>query len=649
MLLGVDYYPEQWPENLMDEDINRMVELGVNTVRIGEFAWHLMEKQEGNYDFSFFDKVIKKLKKKNIKVIFGTPTATMPAWLVKKHPDILSKDIDGIYRSFGGRRQYCFNSDIYKEYTKKIVARLVQHYKDEENIIAWQIDNEFGHEGSDMCYCEKCLNKFREFLKEKYKTIDNLNNTWGTVFWGQTYNDFNEIPLPLKTITVHNPALQLDYARFRSKSIEDYASLQVNLIKKYGNEEQIITTNLAGGVFDKHFHHDKVVEKMDIVSYDNYPVWGGLREPIPPFAIAAYHDFMRGLKEKNFWIVEELMGAQGHNVIGYLPRPNQAKMWSYQAMAHGCEGLLYFRWRAATFGAEEFCYGILDHDNKNGRKFYEVQSFFNEIKQHEELIKTNIKAEIAALYDYENIWSFNIQPQSSAFNYFHELLRLYEPFYRLNTHIDVIPSSRDFSKYKIILMPVMMIKDDDLIERLEAFVKSGGTLIMSFRAGIKNRNNNINFGEVLPCGYDKLAGIEIHEVESLQTNQYVAIKGEEEFKGKTASVETWRDIISPTGAKALYTYDDKFYKGKACITENNYGKGKVYYIGAGAPLEILQPIVENEVKKQNIDCVDTPLGVEAYKRVVNDKEYLFIMNHTEDTQKFKGIELEPYESKILEY
>jgi len=189
MYLGVDYYPEHWDIGMMDSDLTRMKEMGVNTIRIGEFAWHMMENEEGKYNFNFFDNVIRKAKKYGFKVIFGTPTATFPAWLSNTHPSILSEDIDGNKRVFGGRRQYCFNSNIYRQYSTKIVGKLISHYKEEEAIVAWQIDNEFGHEGSDFCYCEQCHIAFQKFLEDKYKTIEKLNDTYGTIFWGQTYND----------------------------------------------------------------------------------------------------------------------------------------------------------------------------------------------------------------------------------------------------------------------------------------------------------------------------------------------------------------------------------------------------------------------------------------------------------------------------
>lgn len=257
-----------------------------------------------------------------------------------------------------------------------------------------------------MCYCEECQSKFLEFLKYKYKDIENLNKTYGTIFWGQTYNDFSEIPLPKPTITTHNPSLRLDWARFRSYSIKGYGKIQIDLVKQLKGNHQQITHNFFGGFFEKAYDQNALSEHLDFVSYDNYPVWGGLREPLKPGHIAMTLDYVRGLKNENFWIVEELMGAQGHNIIGYLPRPNQAKMWVYQAIAHGCENMLFFRWRGMTRGAEQFCFGIIDHDNEEGRKYEEVKSFMKDIDHYEDIIKSEIKSDIAILYDYDNIWSW---------------------------------------------------------------------------------------------------------------------------------------------------------------------------------------------------------------------------------------------------
>jgi beta-galactosidase len=525
MYLGVDYYPEHWPKDMIEQDIEGIKGLGANIVRIGEFAWYLMEKEDGEFDFSFFDEVIERLKTQGIKVMFGTPTATFPAWLAKKYPSILSKDENGHTRVFGGRRQYCFNSKVYREYSARITRKLVEHYKAEEAIIAWQIDNEFGHEGSDMCYCEQCHGEFQSFLEKKYQTIDNLNETYGTVFWGQTYNDFSEIPMPMKTITTHNPTLELDWARFRSFSLNRYTHEQTRIVKELKGSHQLVTTNVSGGFFDKWFDHEENLKLMEFVSYDNYPVWGGLTEPVAPAETAMSHDFNRGLLGKNFWIVEELMGAQGHDVIGYLPRPNQAKMWTYQAFAHGCTDLLYFRWRGMTKGAEQFCYGVVNQDNNYGRKYKEVQTVFGDIQQYEDVLQSEIQSVIAVLYDYDNIWSWRFQTQSAGFDFTNELLRLYTPFYKQNVNMDVIPVTRDFSKYKVLLVPALQIIDKELGERFEKFVESGGTVVFSFRTGIKDKNNNIHFKETLPGHVRDIAGIKIHEIESLASTNDVSIVG----------------------------------------------------------------------------------------------------------------------------
>ncbi|MBB6215252.1 beta-galactosidase [Anaerosolibacter carboniphilus] len=647
MYLGVDYYPEHWDIEMMDDDMGRMVEMGANIIRIGEFAWHLMEREEGKYDFSFFDHVIEKAKGYGLKVMFGTPTATFPAWLAKKHPSILSQDEYGRTRVFGGRRQYCYNSEVYREYTKKIVDRLVTHYKDEEAIVAWQIDNEFGHEGSDQCYCDQCRQSFQSFLKKKYQDIDRLNEIYGTIFWGQTYNDFAEIPMPQPTITTHNPTLQLDWARFRSYTINDYGKLQIDLVRSLKGSHQEITHNFYGGFFEKAYDQNTMSENLDFVSYDNYPVWGGLKEPIKPAHIAMTHDYIRGLKNKNYWIVEELMGAQGHNVIGYLPRPNQAKMWAYQAIAHGCENMLFFRWRGMTRGAEQFCLGIIDQDNEDGRKYREVQSFMNDISHYETIIKSEIRADIAVLYDFDNIWSWYHQQQSSAFCFTDELMRLYAPFYALNAHLDVISTRKDFSGYKVLLVPVMQIIDEGLGQRLEAFIQNGGTIVFSFRAGIKDRNNNIHFGEIFPCKIRQLAGIRVKEAESLQSDQIVEIIGEGIHEGKSGTCTVWRDLIVPEAAEVLYRYNDKFYNENACVTENQYGSGKVFYIGGGVNVEILGDMARSIVMDNDIQFIDSPPGLEVYMRKCNEERWLFINNHTDEEIMYEGMKFEPYESRIV--
>ncbi|MDO4925417.1 MAG: beta-galactosidase [Turicibacter sp.] len=648
MFLGVDYYPEHWNEDMLEEDLNNIIELGSNVIRIGEFAWHMMESKEGKFDFSYFDHVINGAKKKELKVIFGTPTATMPAWLAKKHPDVLGEFEDNTKRVFGGRRQYCFNSKTYYKYSETIIRELANHFKEEEAIVAWQIDNEFGHEGSDVCYCNECKKTFREYLRKTYNNdIDKLNEIWGTRFWSQTYNDFEEIPIPAKTITTHNPSLRMEWERFRSLSVENYAKFQVEILKEILGEDSVIIHDFSGGYFDKSFDFSKVAKHIDVVAYNNYPVWGGQKEPIPPHEIACGLDFMRGAKRQNFWITEAIMGAQGHDVIGYLPRPNQAKMWSYQAMAHGCNSLMYFRYRGATKGAEQYCYGIIDQDNRKRRKFYEVQDFFKDMKENEHIINSEIKSEVAVIYDYESMASFRIQRQSFLMDYKKEVYRLYRPFYENNINIDVIPSYVEFSDYKVLLIPTMIVFKPEVQEKIKEFVKNGGKVVFSFRTAVKDYYNNLTLGELNPSFYNELIGGFVEEVESLQEGQDVKVKGRDEFTGIEGSGTVFRDMLKTTTAESLFMYDDEFFNELSAITLNKYGDGEVYYIGTGVDNDIMNIIAKKVLSEANIEVIESEDGIEVVKRKVNNEEYYFIMNHTALTKEFNGICLSAYESKII--
>jgi beta-galactosidase len=418
-------------------------------------------------------------------------------------------------------------------------------------------------------------------------------------------------------------------------------------VKKLKGEHQSITHNFAGGFFEKHFDPNDMAKDMDFVSYDNYPVWGGLIEPLTPAEIAMNNDYIRGLKDKNYWIMEELMGSQGHTVIGYLPRPKQAQMWSYQAMAHGCKNLLYFRWRSMNKGAEQFCLGIVDHDNTEGRKYQEVKEFFNDISKYEDVINSDINSEIAVLYSFNNIWSWENQPQSTGFNFVNEILRLYTPFYKKNAHIDVIDTSKDISKYKVVVVPVMQIIDEKLSKKLEKFTLNGGTVIFSYRTGIKDDNNNMYFGKVIPCNVRELCGIEIKEIESLQQTQEVKIIGVGKYKDNVGICEIWRDLIIPKGAEVLAKYNDQFYKENACITVNNYGSGKAYYIGGGVSKNMLEPIVNEIIINNGIEYFESEDGIEVYKRQINSKNYLFVINHSSMQKEYSGELLEGYSSKII--
>lgn len=646
MWLGVDYYPEQWDPALMDVDMDTIREMGGNVIRIGEFSWHMMEKTEGSYDFSFFDRVIAKAREKDLKVILGTPTATIPAWLAKKHPSILSQFENGQRRAFGGRHVCCYNSPELYEYSEKIIRALVGHYRGEKQIIAWQIDNEIGHEGSDLCWCPQCQRAFQRYLEEKFGgDIDRLNDTYGTTFWSQEYNGFDEIPLPARTITTHNPALRLDWERFRSKSIVDFMDFQAGLVRELDRSAVVIHDFPAGGL-DKHVSYADVAKSLDIAAYNNYPVWGGLKEPIPPHEIAFGLDYIRGLKGKSFWITEAIMGAQGHDVTGFLPRPNQAKMWSYQGMAHGCTSMLYFRYRGAAKGAEQFCYGVIDADNVKGRKFREVQSFFRDISRYARELEAPIHSDVAIVYDYDSLASLRIQRQSVLLDCQGEMKKLYKAFYDVNVPVDVIPSGADFSRYKVVLLPQMMIARPELQARTEQFVQNGGTLVLTYRSAIKDTDNNIPFGRTAPVGWTELAGVRIVETESLQETDAFPLTGEGSFAGRDGRGGIFRDMLSVQDAEILYRYGDPFYREYAAVTRKKTGGGTVYYLGCGTDGAVTAGLMVAIMADSGIETLPSDSGVEVVRRGAGGQTLLMYINHNSHTARAGHVTLEPFQCRM---
>ena len=647
MWLGVDYYPEQWDTSLMEQDLDTIVELGCNVIRIAEFSWHLMEKQEGQYDFSFFDRVIEKAKERKLKVIMGTPTATIPAWLAKKHPDILSEFEGGKKRAFGGRHVYCFNSPHMYAYSEKIIRELVEHYKDEESIVAWQIDNEIGHEGSDVCYCENCQKAFQTYLSKKFAgDMDALNETYGTTFWSQEYNTFDEIPTPSETITTHNPALRQDWERFRSQSIVDFMAFQAKLIKEIA-PEAVVMHDFPGGGLGKHVDYSKVAKTLDQAAYNNYPVWGGQKEPIAPHEIAFALDYIRGLKGENFWITEAIMGAQGHDVTGFLPRPNQAKMWSYQSMAHGADSLMYFRYRGATKGAEQFCYGIIDADNVKRRKFYEVQSFFHDIIKYREAMEAPVKNEAAIVYDYDSLASFRIQRQSILLDPAAEMQKFYKAFYDQNVGVDVIPEDREFSSYKVVILPQMIITKPEMEEKVEAFVKNGGTVIVTYRHAVKDADNNVPFGETLPVHYNALAGLTVEETESLQDYDAFPVVGSGVFEGVEGTGGIFRDMIKVQDAEVLFRYADAFYQEFAAVTRKQTGKGTLYYVGCGLEEKITKLLMEQVMRDCHFQMVPSEEGLEIVTRGNEKQKVTMYINHNAKEVTYGDMTLAPFACKIL--
>ncbi|MFD2706755.1 beta-galactosidase [Salibacterium lacus] len=639
MYIGVDYYPEQWPATQWDKDIQLMKTLGINVVRMAEFGWSLMEPEEGSYDFSLFDDVMDRFDEAGIAVVLGTPTATPPAWMVEAYPDILPVDKSGRTVSFGARRHYTVNSRTYQEKTRQIVEAMGRHFRHHPALIGWQVDNEYGHEASDRSYGEEDARAFREWLERKYGTLENMNKRWGTVFWSQVYTSWEQIPVPLPVYQEHNPSLLLDFDRFCADAYDFYNQLQVNALRTWIPDSQFITHNFvySGLALDQ----KKMAESLDFISFDNYPVWGGLAEPIPPAAIARQLDLCRGTKQgTGYWVMEQLSGAQGWSQIGYLPRPGHLKLWTYQAISRGAEAIVYFRWRAARFGTEQFCHGILDHDGVPRRKFDETKEVIESLETvGDRWIAAEVTADIGFYHDPENEWAWKIQPQSDQFDYAQEALRFYEPAFAWNVPVDMIREDADISRYRLIIVPLYFLTKPGFQEKLEYYVRSGGTVVFTYRTGVKDADNIVT-EKTLPGSLAALVGAEIHEYESIRENNSAVIEGVKgAVAGEKAEAHVWCDYLVPDTAETLAVYRDGWVDERAAITKHSVGEGKVYYIGCGVNTDFLYTLYRDMFEDAGVSVMETPKNVEMVRREGKSEDFISIMNH--DTEKAGEITLPP--------
>lgn len=621
MIFGADYYPEHWDRSEWEKQAKLMRECNMNTVRIGEFAWKLFESGEGKFDFSLFDEAVDVLKKENIRVIMGTPTAAPPKWLVNKY-DVLMRDKYGRKRGWGARRECCSNNPYYIEKSKIIVEEMAKHFSKNPQVTAWQIDNEFGCHNSTLCYCEHCKKAFADWLREKYGTIENLNEKWGTSFWSLGFDSFDDIILPAYNscegdygnLWSHNPSLDLEYRRFMSDSWVKYQKMQIDIIKKYTNAP--VTHNLMGHFSDINSYD--LSKDLDFVSWDNYPdnQWGTSEYEYVSMA----HENMRGAKNKNFVVMEEQAGPAGWDFLGSTPRPGQLRLWTYQAVAHGAEGMMYFRFRTALFGMEQYWYGILDHDGVPRRRYYEIQKTGAELLRLEKYIRDNEnKYDALIVKSYDNAWANSIKRHADKYNYENHLYS----FYKANADLNICTavSKGNYNKYKVVYMPAYNVVEDGEADEIKRYVENGGTLVLTFRSGTRNEYNNVR-PIAVPGVFSGLAGIEVTEFDALRRD--VVVEGE---VSGTASI--WCDIIEPKIAGVVSSYGSEYYKGKAAVTVNRVGKGRVYYVGCDLDDNAMKELVELISRSAGIDITDAPENVEIIKR----QGYTVVLNHNETAVK----------------
>ena len=625
---GADYYPEQWPEERWPEDAHLMSQAGFNVVRLAEFAWSKLERAEGEFEFDWLDRAIKILSAKGIKVVLGTPTASPPPWLMAKQEDLFLVEQNGVRQTYGLRREYCPNHPLYRQHTERIVRKMAEHYKANPAVIGWQIDNEFG----DRCYCSICRTEFHKWLQNCYQTLDNLNKKWGTVFWSHGYTEWAQIPVPLTTARSHNPGLGLDYRRFMSDTYRDFQKFQIDIIRQHC-PGHFITHNLMGFGYSQLNYYDNTAD-LDIVSWDNYMrMQWGMQAEVDPARAALSHDAMRGLKKKNFWVMEQQSGGGGWEYVAVPPKPGELRLWTYQSIAHGADAIVYFRWRTARVGTEQYWQGILEHHGIPGRRYAEVSQVGKELHRVSEMIAgSQVIAKVAIMQSYDTRFAFQVQPNNPRLGYEKHIQDIYRGFYENNIPVDIVSEKDPLAGYKIVVVPAMYILTEETAGNLEKFAATGGVVVFTPRTGVKDESNTV-VNMKLPGLVSKMCGIEIEEYISMPIDQdnrvQFGLPGlEEEFPSSV-----WADVIEPKGAEVIAWHIQDFYAQKPAATINQFEKGKVIYLGILGDSVYYNAIARWISGLVGVESLmETPIGVEVAERWQGKKRLVFVLNHHPEAQ-----------------
>ena len=655
---GVDYYPEHWDRTRWETDAKLMQEMGIQVVRMAEFSWHKLEPEGGRYDFTWLDDAISLLADYGIKTILGTPSAAPPACMIQKHADILPIDREGRVRGFGGRHHDCQSNPTYRSYIRKMVTNLAKQYGENENVIGWQVDNELGNSHQDLCTCDHCKNRFQTWLREKYHTTDQLNAAWGTAFWSQEYNNFSEIHTPRITVTGENPSAMLDWKRFCSDLIVDFAKEQADIIRKYA-KDQFVTHNYMG--FADKVDYYKLSEILDFVAHDQYPQ-GFYLEETPHeknHVLAATLDVVRSYKNMPFWIMEQQSGITGWEVMGRAPAPGQLSLWALQSVAHGADAVVFFRWRTCAMGTEQYWHGILPHSGNPGRRYAELKDMIQTMSPIMEEIKGSMpKTEVGIVFSFDQDYAFTIQPHHKDLNYIHQVQKYYQAFYEQNIPVDFVQESGDFAKYRLLVAPLQYLMNPELEEKYISYVKNGGHLVLTMRTGVKDEHNLCMTDRELPGRLSEIAGIEVLDYDCLWDTEVEINYQDQVYKGVV-----WSDLMQLVSehTKTMASYASEFYAGEPCVTAHPYGKGICYYIGTEPKEELMQALMEDICKQAEISALANKVTeVEFMTRENETSRYLFILNHSNESREYELPDTEyhmikgetagrisPYEVQIL--
>ena len=624
---GGDYNPDQWPEAIWDEDMRLFNKAGIDIATVGVFSWSRLQSDEVTYDFAWLDTVMDKLHANNVYACLATATAMYPAWLATRYPDVLRVDFQGRKHTFGQRHNFCPNSPTYRHYAPELARKLAARYKDHPALLVWHVNNEYG----GRCYCENCAKAFRVWLKQRYGSLDALNHAWNTSFWSHLFYDWQEI-VPPNALSEHREdgittfqGISLDYDRFMSDSLLDCYKLEYAAIREHSADIPI-TTNLMGTF--KPLDYFKWAEHLDVVSWDNYPAYN-----TPESVTALRHDLMRGLKAgQPFMLMEQTPSQQNWQPYNSLKAPGVMRLWSYQAVAHGADTIMFFQLRRSRGACEKYHGAVIEHaGHENTRVFKESAELGAELqKLGDTLLDARSNNRAAIIFDWDNWWATEYSSgPSKDLKYLTEIQKYYDAFYTQGIPVDMIGVDSDLSAYDVVVAPVLYMVKAGHAQRLEDFVAAGGTFITTFFSGIVDDSDLVTLGGY-PGELRKLMGIWAEEIDALfpeQRNSIIMDAPVGTLSG-TYSCGLLCDLIHAESAEVLAHYGENFYAGMPVLTRNRFGEGNAYYVASSPDAAFLEGLVAHVCAQHDIKpLLNPPAGVEVTQRTNDKGDFLFLLNH----------------------
>ena len=631
---GGDYNPDQWPEEIWKEDMRLFKLAGINIVTLPVLSWAKLQPSEDNFDFGWLDRIIDLAWENGIHICLATSTAAQPAWMSRKYPEILPVDVEGRKRTHGARVNFCPNSRVYRKFSKELAGKMAERYKNHPALLMWHIANEYG----TYCYCENCAAEFRSWLKARYGSVEELNRVWNMSFWGHTVYEWNEIVPPSylnemgKDFYNGYPrdytcfqGISLDYNRFMSDSSLECYKGEYNAIKAV-TPDIPITTNLMGTF--KSFDYFKWAGQMDVVSWDNYPP---MNEPASN--IAMRHDLMRGLKDgQPFMLMEQTPSQQNWQPYNSLKRPGVMRLWSYQAMAHGADTIMFFQLRRSFGACEKYHGAVIEHaGHENTRVFRECTRLGEELKSlGDRFLDSRLQSKAAIMFDWDNWWAVEFSSGPSRdLKYVEQVEKYYQALYGMNISVDMIRPEADLSGYEIVIAPVLYMVKPGVAKSVEAFVERGGTFVTTFFSGIVNENDLVTLGGY-PGELRKVLGIWAEEIDALlpDMKNSIVLSGPIGDLNGEYGCGMLCDLIHLEGAKALASYGRDFYAGMPVLTENGFGAGKAYYVASDPEDRFIKDLMRTLCDAKGLKApFEVPVGVEITRRFKEGKEFTFILNH----------------------